>query len=87
MQQSDLDVFMDTGDMYLGDRYQDSQSQEQFVKKATKIFKLFKEEFHGVVPIATARTPIVKLHHNFTNLDCDISFRHGLGVENTKFLR
>ncbi|XP_044255317.1 uncharacterized protein LOC123005576 [Tribolium madens] len=85
--QSDLDVFMDTGDMYLGERHQDAQSQEQFVKKASKVFKSFKDQFHSVVSIPTARTPIVKIHHIFTNLDCDISFRHGLGVENTKFLR
>nr|XP_015834575.1 PREDICTED: uncharacterized protein LOC663094 isoform X2 [Tribolium castaneum] len=85
--QSDLDVFMDTGDMYLGERQQDAQSQEQIVKKASKVFKAFKDQFHSVVSIPTARTPIVKVHHNFTDLDCDVSFRHGLGVENTKFLR
>ncbi|KAJ3657972.1 hypothetical protein Zmor_009745 [Zophobas morio] len=85
--QSDLDVFMDTGDMYLGTNYQDSQTQEQFVKKVAKVLKSFKEDFSHVLPIPSARTPIVKVHHNFTKLDCDISFRHGLGVENTKFLR
>lgn len=78
---------MDTGDMYFGEIYQDSQSQEQFVKKASKVLKSCKEVFSYVVPIPSARTPIVKVHHNYTNLDCDISFRHGLGVENTKFLR
>ncbi|RZC36040.1 uncharacterized protein BDFB_006746, partial [Asbolus verrucosus] len=85
--QSDLDVFMDIGDMYLGYKYQDSPSQEQFVKKATKLLKFSKDDFSSVVPIPSARTPIVKLHHNYANLDCDISFRHGLGVENTKFLK
>lgn len=78
---------MDTGDMYLGTNYQDSQTQEQFVKKVAKVLKSFKEDFSHVLPIPSARTPIVKVHHNFTKLDCDISFRHGLGVENTKFLR
>jgi DNA polymerase sigma len=78
---------MDTGDMYLGERNQDPVSQEQFVKKVSKAIKSNKDDFSYVVSIPSARTPIVKMHHNYTELDCDISFRHGLGVENTKFLR
>lgn len=71
--------------MYRGDKFQEPVCQEEFVKNATKVFKSFKE-FSNVFPIPSARTPIVKLHENYTNLDCDISFRHGLGVENTNFL-
>lgn len=78
---------MDIGDMYFGEKYQDAQSQEQFVKRVAKILKNCKDDFARVFPIPSARTPIVKLYHNYTNLACDLSFRHGLGVENTKFLR
>lgn len=84
---SDLDVFVDTGDMYKGCKNQDFISQHNFVRTATKIFKRYNKDFIDVFSIPTARTPIVKLYHFDTDLDCDISFKHGLSVENTKFLR
>lgn len=86
-QKSDLDIFLDIGDMYAGDEFQDSLSQIQIVKKVHNVMIKAKEEFQDVIQIPTARTPIVKFHHRKTEIDCDVSFRHGLSVENTKFLR
>lgn len=71
--------------MYRGNKFQEPVCQEDFVRNASKIFKSFKD-FLNVFPIPSARTPIVKLHEIYGNLDCDISFRHGLGVENTNYL-
>ncbi|XP_057651004.1 uncharacterized protein LOC130890744 [Diorhabda carinulata] len=84
---SDLDLFIDTGNMYFGDKYQDSLSQCEIVKKVHKILNSRRDLFSKIHQVPTARTPIVKLQHIETGLDCDLSFRHGLSVENTKFLR
>ncbi|XP_018572666.1 uncharacterized protein LOC108912018 [Anoplophora glabripennis] len=86
-QYSDLDVFIDTGGMYLGYKNQDALAQVQLVRKAAGILSKHKEEFQDFLQIPTARTPIVKLYHKMTDIECDLSFRHGLSVENTKFLR
>lgn len=37
--------------------------------------------------IADCRIPIIKVVHQPTNIDCDISFTNGLAVENTKLVR
>lgn len=34
-----------------------------------------------------SRTPIIKVKHRSTGLQCDISFSNGLSVENSKFIR
>lgn len=74
--------------MYLGNSMQDAKSQERIVKDACKIFKSSPGRvFTHINPIPTARTPIIQVFHTLTQLDCDLSFRHGLSVENTKFLR
>ncbi|KAG5882878.1 hypothetical protein JTB14_026168 [Gonioctena quinquepunctata] len=86
-QYSDLDVFIDTGDMYKGEKNQDSLAQVQMVRKAAGTLSRYRDEFEDVYPVPTARTPIVKLYHKKTKIECDLSFRHGLSVENTKFLR
>lgn len=83
---SDLDVFIDIGDMYTGEQKQDTISQVQIVRKVAAILQKNKE-FSGVLTVATARTPIVRVIHEPTSIDCDLSFRHGLSVENTKFLK
>lgn len=83
-----MDVFVDIGDMYLGRNKQDAKSQEKIVKDATKAFKAYPGRvFTHINAVPTARTPIVQVFHTLTQLDCDLSFRHGLSVENTKFLR
>nr|XP_023017588.1 speckle targeted PIP5K1A-regulated poly(A) polymerase-like isoform X2 [Leptinotarsa decemlineata] len=84
---SDLDVFVDTGDMFLGDKNQDPLAQVQLVRKAAAALTKLREEFQEVCQVPTARTPIVKLYHRKARIECDLSFRHGLSVENTKFIR
>ncbi|KAJ8913947.1 hypothetical protein NQ315_015184 [Exocentrus adspersus] len=83
---SDFDIFMDTGDMYMGYKNQDAMAQVQIVRKVySALGKL--DEFVDLLQIPTARTPIVRVYHLPTDIDCDLSFRHGLSVENTKFIR
>lgn len=72
--------------MYDGEINQDAPSQAQLVKTSAQILRKHKD-FIEVCPIPLARTPIVQVLHRVTGLDCDLSFRHGLSVENTEYLR
>ncbi|GLV32991.1 SLY-1 homologous [Carabus blaptoides fortunei] len=83
---SDLDVFVDTGFMYSGMLYQDGESQARFVTRTAKTLRRH-PDFTDLLSIPHARTPIVQVFHKPTGLDCDLSFRHGLSVENTEFIR
>lgn len=77
---------MDVGGAYYGEKNQDAADQVLLIRKAVKVFQK-NREYANIVQVLTARTPILKLHHAPTKLDCDLSFKHGLSVENTKFLR
>lgn len=37
--------------------------------------------------VISSRTPIIRLCHKETTLNCDLSFKNGLSVENTKLLK
>ncbi|KRT84117.1 hypothetical protein AMK59_1536, partial [Oryctes borbonicus] len=84
---SDLDVFLDTGDMYQGNHHQGAEEQANIVAIVAKTLQKHKLSFTDINKVAGARTPIVQVFHKDSNIDCDISFRHGLSVENTAFIR
>ncbi|XP_028133499.2 uncharacterized protein LOC114328743 isoform X1 [Diabrotica virgifera virgifera] len=84
---SDLDLYIDVGGMYYGAKNQDALFQAHIVKQVESILSKHRTEFSRIVTVPGARTPIVKVHHISTGIDCDLSFRHGLSVENTKFLK
>ncbi|XP_045480499.1 uncharacterized protein LOC123684998 [Harmonia axyridis] len=84
--QSDLDIFIDIGSMYNGNQNQDEQNQFLIITQVLYLVRK-KKEFYQINSRPTARTPIIQLKHRPTDLECDISFVHGLSVENTKFLR
>ncbi|XP_066257230.1 uncharacterized protein [Euwallacea similis] len=85
-QDSDLDVFVEVAGSYFGQKNQDPAGQVTIIRKAYKILSKDKD-YTNLVQVLTARTPILRLLHVPTNLACDLSFKHGLSVENTKFLR
>lgn len=87
LQDSDLDVFIDVGGMYDGNINQDRDAQESFVRECKRLLQRRRKEFSYINDIPMARTPIIQVFHILSSLDCDLSFRHGLSVENTKFLR
>lgn len=72
--------------MYYGDYLQDPDDQADIVKTVAKILQKQKS-FSDIFKVAGARTPIVQVFHKDTGIDCDISFKHGLSVENTAFIR
>ncbi|KAI4458616.1 poly a polymerase cid pap -related [Holotrichia oblita] len=84
---SDLDVFLDTGDMYNGNHRQDAEEQANIVNIVARTLQKHKNSFSDINKVAGARTPIVQVFHKDSNIDCDISFKHGLSVENTTFIK
>nr|XP_018903271.1 PREDICTED: uncharacterized protein LOC109034524 [Bemisia tabaci] len=90
--ESDYDLFLDlTGTMYQGTKASvDSQMRVEMIKairRITNIFRQMPNEFTALVPITSARVPILKFKHVKTNSNCDLSFKNGLSVENTKLVR
>ncbi|CAG9860884.1 unnamed protein product, partial [Phyllotreta striolata] len=83
---SDLDVFLDVGGMYDGERKQDYESQGRIVKLVSKTLRQHRDDFERIYAIPDARTPIVCFNCRRSRLKCDLSFRHGLSVENTEFV-
>ncbi|XP_067011577.2 terminal uridylyltransferase Tailor [Anabrus simplex] len=81
----DLDVFCDTGDMYDGNSEQDPLSQEILVTSTCKILSKDKD-FNHLHAVPKARVPILRFLHVPSTTFCDVAFRHGMGVENTKLL-
>lgn len=86
VQASDLDVFVDIGSMYEGTINQNAEFQSTCVQRTAHALRRHRD-FTDVCSIPQARTPIVQVFHKPTDLDCDLSFRHGLSIENTEFLR
>jgi len=48
---------------------------------------LLNNEFTNVQEVHSARVPIVKFHHIPTKFDCDVSFKSGLSLFNSKLVR
>ncbi|XP_026464555.1 uncharacterized protein LOC113367140 [Ctenocephalides felis] len=83
---SDLDIFFDSGSMYNGLQNQNSQFQNSLIDVCCEVLKKC-DEWDFVFPVTKARTPIIKAFNTVYKMDCDISFRNGLGVENTVILK
>ena len=84
---SDLDIFFDVDNMYSGKFNHDPDKQSDIVKIVAKELKRYKQNFSHINMVPWARTPIVQVYHIDTNIDCDISFKHGLSVENTALIK
>lgn len=89
MSTSDLDLYIDIGDkMYNGDSNQEPEQQALLIEVLSGYFS--SQQANGVFSdmqlITGARVPIIKLRHTLSGLNCDISCRNGLSVENTKLI-
>lgn len=56
-------------------------------KKVKKVMYSMKFIFTDIIAIPKAKTPIIKFRYLPTNVSCDISFKNGLGVYKSYFLR
>ena len=72
--------------MYDGMKRQEAEIQELIVSDIQNALKEL-PECRNVEGVPKARTPIVKFFHIPSETQCDIAFRHGLGVENTELIR
>nr|CAD7411062.1 unnamed protein product [Timema cristinae] len=82
---SDLDIFIDLESS--NSTFHESRSTQQFIVRMSANVLQQHPDYEKVCDILWARTPIVKLLHAPTQLNCDLTFKNGLGVENTKLLR
>ncbi|XP_011685643.1 PREDICTED: uncharacterized protein LOC105448648 [Wasmannia auropunctata] len=79
---SDIDVYLNFGDGYTG-----PESIKRRSKQIQDCLRTDHENWDIELTLAKSRTPIIKVKHRSTGLQCDISFTSGLSVENSKFIR
>lgn len=75
---SDLDLCL-----LMNETYECEKSE--IIEKIAKSMKK-NPRYNRVIPVLTARVPIVKLSINKWNIDCDISMENCLALQNTKML-
>lgn len=56
-------------------------------RKVKRVMYSMKNIFSNIVSIPKAKTPIIKFRYIPTNVSCDISFKNGLGIYKSNFLR
>ncbi|KAJ0175917.1 hypothetical protein K1T71_008091 [Dendrolimus kikuchii] len=57
-----------------------------FVNRAKRLLQMHPQVFTEVISIPRANTPIVKFFHIPTKMNCDVSFKTTLGVQNSKLI-
>ncbi|XP_046750319.1 uncharacterized protein LOC124413642, partial [Diprion similis] len=82
---SDIDVFLDCG-TYDG-KNNSKNYQIDIIHSVANCLHANAESWEIDEILVSTRTPIIKLHHRNTELSCDVSFKNGLSVENTKLLK
>lgn len=75
-----------TGDTFNGKISSNIEKQVSLVKKLAKQCLSKPQIFRNVEQICDARVPIVKFYHIPTKLNCDVSFKSGLSLYNTKLI-
>ncbi|KAL0281605.1 UNVERIFIED_CONTAM: hypothetical protein PYX00_002541 [Menopon gallinae] len=86
LENSDLDVFVDCGNYYVGETNQDALTQGEIVIRVCQALKK-STDFKSIMGIESSRTPIVTCSHVPTNIKCDVSFKNGLSCENTNLIQ
>ncbi|XP_063976162.1 speckle targeted PIP5K1A-regulated poly(A) polymerase-like [Diachasmimorpha longicaudata] len=89
---SDLDVFLDIREPIFEDEESQSTRPSGWTPKA--VFRevkscLYRHRtiFSKIVPIPLAKIPVIKFHHIHSMIDCDVSFKYGLGVHNSQLIK
>uniref|UniRef100_A0A0C9RTJ9 Tut1_1 protein n=1 Tax=Fopius arisanus TaxID=64838 RepID=A0A0C9RTJ9_9HYME len=89
---SDLDVFLDIREPIIED--DDSTlgcpsgwTPKTIFKGVKRVFYKNRPVFTQIVPIPMAKIPVIKFHHTASDMDCDISFKDGLGVHNSQLIK
>lgn len=64
----------------------DPTYQEVLLKKTAECLRRREKVWAIELELVESRTPIITVVHRDTGLKCDLSFTHGLSVENTKLI-
>lgn len=65
----------------------DKEKQIYLINLFAEKFLLKSKEFTNVIEICETCVPILKFYHEPTQLYCDVSFKSGLGVRNSKLIQ
>ncbi|EGI71086.1 Poly(A) RNA polymerase protein cid1 [Acromyrmex echinatior] len=79
---SDIDIYLN-----FGDECTEPQSIKRRSKQIQDCLHTDHENWAIELTLDRSRTPIIKVKHRSTGLQCDISFTKGLSVENSKLIR
>ncbi|XP_012056331.1 PREDICTED: speckle targeted PIP5K1A-regulated poly(A) polymerase-like [Atta cephalotes] len=79
---SDIDIYLNFGDECI-----EPQSIKRRSKQIQDCLHTDHENWDIELTLDRSRTPIIKVKHRSTGLQCDISFTKGLSVENSKLIR
>lgn len=90
--ESDLDIYMYVGRIGLPPSYHRPDIPSHIwmpliFKRVRRIMYSMKSVFSNIISIPKAKTPIIKFRYIPTNVSCDISFKNGLGIYKSNFLR
>ncbi|XP_057329019.1 uncharacterized protein LOC130669891 [Microplitis mediator] len=82
---SDLDIFLDCDDLY--QKGTDDNDTSIFLREVEHSLKRNEDIWTINRTVLDCRVPIIKITHKLTGIDCDISFKNGLTVENSKMIK
>ncbi|KAL7302696.1 hypothetical protein TKK_0004750 [Trichogramma kaykai] len=83
---SDLDIFLDCDDMNYNESL-DAASIRKYLSSVEKCFEKDRDVWYVEKVLYDTMIPIIKLRHNPTNLNCDISCSNGLAHRKSELMR
>ncbi|KAJ9577365.1 hypothetical protein L9F63_006045, partial [Diploptera punctata] len=82
---SDMDIYMD---LNLGASAENTpEKQRSIINKAKKTLFKSRHLYSSIFGIPNAKTPIVTFVHKATGTSCDLSFKNGMGVQNSALIK
>lgn len=76
-----------TGGTFDGKISNKKNKQIHFIKEFAESCSVKYNEFNKVEQICNARVPIIRFYHVPTQLNCDVSFKSGLSLYNSKLIK
>uniref|UniRef100_A0A1B6D7W1 Poly(A) RNA polymerase mitochondrial-like central palm domain-containing protein n=1 Tax=Clastoptera arizonana TaxID=38151 RepID=A0A1B6D7W1_9HEMI len=84
---SDLDIFIDTGGMYDGSKRQERHIQNEIIMDIVNYIRSEPEMFNVIACIVDAKVPLIRLIYQPENIRCDLTFLNGISVEKKYLVR
>ncbi|KAK6645002.1 hypothetical protein RUM43_001278 [Polyplax serrata] len=84
---SDVDIFVDCGGMFEGNKYVPKEVMIKLVKTVQKCLMRNSRNFRQPLPVFNARVPILSIRNTYRNLKYDLSFLNGLSVQNSRMIK